>query len=634
MSSQIHAASVAFGSQNPDMKALVDAVDVVTAESPAPAVAYLAPSPPTISPPSAGATAGPFRKRKHGDPVAAAALDASTFAVVPNNSYAGHLASVPSPFLPDHGSPAYPTPTNAAAKAPVAVTSAAPSAGGKTKKPRTSKTSAAKASLASGAPDAAAANPARQKRLEQNRLAAIESRRRKKVMLEELQRSVAFYTKANASLKSQNEDLEGRILWAKCKVYQMEQEKQTKASRDDEKKSRPEEASKPEGRTRPESDAPSDKLRSDKVAVPTEVVAASATNKPPANVRVPAQLPTRPAAPAGRASRPIKTAPFSNIPMTQDGTEVELTEEQQAHFAATQALYKSMGFPPGAARAAAFTFCLTGRRSGTAFGGGDEDPLAMKKTNPTNALAKRVTAPDEPKTVKPEKSPKAVPPVPAPVSVPALPAIAAASPPERKIVEVAAAGSTTGARSMPVVPAPIPISMPEMPSKDSRKNEETDEGEDADASTSYIEALNKFAMQQAVAANAAAAAASAAIQAAKFHSDLMKKKHHQGKNSSLIQNCSSTNPSPGKSLSPSTSDTHGESRNSQSTSSPSPSSPTEATQGMSSMPCFSFPFQAFGFDSQMPFPQVPNNMMTYSSGAPCSWGFPSNRGFGSEETKE
>jgi hypothetical protein len=59
---------------------------------------------------------------------------------------------------------------------------------------------------------------ARARRLEQNRRAAIESRRRKKVMIAELQRSVTFYTKANESLKVVNLDLEQRLFLARQRV--------------------------------------------------------------------------------------------------------------------------------------------------------------------------------------------------------------------------------------------------------------------------------------------------------------------------------------------------------------------------------------------------------------------------------
>jgi hypothetical protein len=49
-------------------------------------------------------------------------------------------------------------------------------------------------------------------RLAQNRKAARESRRRKKTLVEELQRSLVFFSRTNAVLKQQNEDLTRRIL--------------------------------------------------------------------------------------------------------------------------------------------------------------------------------------------------------------------------------------------------------------------------------------------------------------------------------------------------------------------------------------------------------------------------------------
>jgi hypothetical protein len=51
----------------------------------------------------------------------------------------------------------------------------------------------------------------RKNRLEQNRKAARESRRRKKLMVDELQRSVIFFTRANALLRQKNSDLLTRI---------------------------------------------------------------------------------------------------------------------------------------------------------------------------------------------------------------------------------------------------------------------------------------------------------------------------------------------------------------------------------------------------------------------------------------
>ena len=54
----------------------------------------------------------------------------------------------------------------------------------------------------------------REIRLEQNRKAARESRKRKKVMVDELQRSVVFFSRANNTLKQQNEELTRLLIQA------------------------------------------------------------------------------------------------------------------------------------------------------------------------------------------------------------------------------------------------------------------------------------------------------------------------------------------------------------------------------------------------------------------------------------
>ena len=59
---------------------------------------------------------------------------------------------------------------------------------------------------------------AREVRLEQNRKAARESRRRKKIMIEELQRSVVFFSRANTSLKTQNDELQRMLLSAQSRI--------------------------------------------------------------------------------------------------------------------------------------------------------------------------------------------------------------------------------------------------------------------------------------------------------------------------------------------------------------------------------------------------------------------------------
>jgi hypothetical protein len=59
---------------------------------------------------------------------------------------------------------------------------------------------------------------ARENRLDQNRKAAKESRRRKKVMIEELQRSVIFFSRANGALKQQNDELTRLLMQAQMTV--------------------------------------------------------------------------------------------------------------------------------------------------------------------------------------------------------------------------------------------------------------------------------------------------------------------------------------------------------------------------------------------------------------------------------
>jgi len=61
---------------------------------------------------------------------------------------------------------------------------------------------------------------AREIRLEQNRKAARESRRRKKVMIEELQRSVIFFSRANSLLKQQNEEWSRMLIQAQAFISQ------------------------------------------------------------------------------------------------------------------------------------------------------------------------------------------------------------------------------------------------------------------------------------------------------------------------------------------------------------------------------------------------------------------------------
>ena len=63
---------------------------------------------------------------------------------------------------------------------------------------------------------------AREVRLDQNRKAARESRRRKKTMIEELQRSVIFFSRANSTLKQQNDELSTLLMQTQSQIQAME----------------------------------------------------------------------------------------------------------------------------------------------------------------------------------------------------------------------------------------------------------------------------------------------------------------------------------------------------------------------------------------------------------------------------
>lgn len=58
----------------------------------------------------------------------------------------------------------------------------------------------------------------RKARLDANRIAARESRKRKKVLVEELQRSVIFFSRANGQLKQKNEELERMLIQAQSQI--------------------------------------------------------------------------------------------------------------------------------------------------------------------------------------------------------------------------------------------------------------------------------------------------------------------------------------------------------------------------------------------------------------------------------
>ena len=134
----------------------------------------------------------------------------------------------------------------------------------------------------------------REERLALNRTAASESRRRKREMVEDLQRSVAFFNKANANLKSRNAELERQLVLAKQRVFGI-------------------------------------------------------------NSVVPSTDPLL------RQAVSDSVLHHYSLPRSVDDPQA-----QAAHFSATQAMFKSMGFPPAAARQAASTFSSYTARTSTA----------------------------------------------------------------------------------------------------------------------------------------------------------------------------------------------------------------------------------------------------------------------------
>eukprot|EP01082_Thalassiosira_pseudonana_P016103 g13818.t1 g13818 contig9:526981-529374(+) len=172
------------------------------------------------------------------------------------------------------------------------------------------------------------ASVARAIRLEKNRLGAIELRRRKKIMEEELQRSVSFYTKSNASLKNQNAELERQILMARHTIiHGVDGGVDTVAST---------EAVNGDASSEKESSNKSDPTVSSSTATNTskrssagyaeDVSSSTATN-------------TSKRSSAGYAEDDY--TPFKSPISSMDDEQV-----QQAQFATTQALHKSVDFPP------------------------------------------------------------------------------------------------------------------------------------------------------------------------------------------------------------------------------------------------------------------------------------------------
>eukprot|EP00562_Extubocellulus_spinifer_P002069 CAMPEP_0178481804 /NCGR_PEP_ID=MMETSP0696-20121128/6403_1 /TAXON_ID=265572 /ORGANISM="Extubocellulus spinifer, Strain CCMP396" /LENGTH=343 /DNA_ID=CAMNT_0020109293 /DNA_START=585 /DNA_END=1616 /DNA_ORIENTATION=+ len=179
---------------------------------------------------------------------------------------------------------------------------------------------------------------AREVRLEQNRKAARESRRRKKTMIEELQRSVMFFSRTNATLKQQNDEFQRLLIQAQAQIAQLEAN--GGAAKDGEGGS------------------------------PTEAAVEGTQNAAAAGTDAPAPVDPQAAAQAVAAAQAAQAQfQLPNI--------VQAQQAAQAQAAAMQATYERQGFPPAAARAAAQTFTATTDGSAASTDGAQQPQMVF-----------------------------------------------------------------------------------------------------------------------------------------------------------------------------------------------------------------------------------------------------------------
>ena len=183
----------------------------------------------------------------------------------------------------------------------------------------------------------------REIRLEQNRKAARESRRRKKVMIEELQRSVIFFSRANGTLKQQNDDLTRLLIQAQAHIAAMDGTKTEAQAGATPAATEPAPAA-PEASEAQPKDESFEQAQAQAVA--TQAIYES-QGFPAAAARRAAQTmsgsSTTTAAPAPSTSQPTATLP----PMQPGATMQAMANFQQAAAAAMQAAMQGMQGIPG-----------------------------------------------------------------------------------------------------------------------------------------------------------------------------------------------------------------------------------------------------------------------------------------------
>jgi len=182
---------------------------------------------------------------------------------------------------------------------------------------------------------------AREIRLEQNRKAARESRRRKKVMIEELQRSVIFFSRANGTLKQQNDELSRLLMQAQSQIQAIESGSQGAA---------PAPAGQQQGADQSQQQAKQDNAEQ----------AAGAGAQAPGN--------------SGDSNGQQNGQYMSNI-----------SQQAQAQAVATQAMYESQGFPAAAARSAAQTMNASANQNGGSNAPAPANPNGMPGTPQTGS---------------------------------------------------------------------------------------------------------------------------------------------------------------------------------------------------------------------------------------------------------
>jgi len=173
---------------------------------------------------------------------------------------------------------------------------------------------------------------AREIRLEQNRKAARESRRRKKVMVEELQRSVVFFTRANSTLKQQNEELERMLLQAQSHIQAYENGRSNQSQGSSNSTATPVQE--------PSSSTPA---------------AMTGTSVEGTTQRTDGTVDQRKEIRESEAQQAVASAQTQQVQKLPSMTQ-EIQAHHAAQAAATQAMFETKGFPPAAARAAAQTF--------------------------------------------------------------------------------------------------------------------------------------------------------------------------------------------------------------------------------------------------------------------------------------